>query len=258
MNGRIYIIKNTINDKVYIGQTLMSLEERLKQHINHSKSKNHYKLYQAMDEIGKDKFYIELLEDDVPINKLDEREIYWINFYNSCVNGYNTSKGGKARHDNKIQDIQVVFDYLDAGFMVREVASILEVHSSTINRMLKSNGYKTGSHYRCEDWRGDLFKIVDRSKVKVLLDQDLSYGEIANELHINKRTVGRIAKEFGISKRKRIDYSKIDLAAYEKDWSLYKQGLIQKQEINEKYGLNQNSYLILNRMIEQNKEKCID
>lgn len=39
--GYIYIIKNKINEKVYIGQTLRSVEERFKQHMkpsNHKKT----------------------------------------------------------------------------------------------------------------------------------------------------------------------------------------------------------------------------
>lgn len=36
MNGFIYIIKNTINSKVYIGQTRTSVEQRWREHLRHA------------------------------------------------------------------------------------------------------------------------------------------------------------------------------------------------------------------------------
>ena len=35
--GFVYIIRNTVNDKVYIGQTTQSIEERFKQHLRKNK-----------------------------------------------------------------------------------------------------------------------------------------------------------------------------------------------------------------------------
>ena len=47
--GSIYIIKNKINDKVYIGQTTQAVDERFKQHCKPSEHKRHkYTLYRAM------------------------------------------------------------------------------------------------------------------------------------------------------------------------------------------------------------------
>ena len=44
---KIYIIKNDINDKKYIGQTSKQLEERMKQHIiDYKKNVSDYKKYQ--------------------------------------------------------------------------------------------------------------------------------------------------------------------------------------------------------------------
>lgn len=109
--GYIYIIKNTCNNKVYIGQTTLSVEERFKQHLKPSQIKRcRYKLYKAMEKYGKENFYVETLESDVPYDKLDEREIYYINMYDSFHNGYNSTQGGDTKTIYKIDDIQEIVE----------------------------------------------------------------------------------------------------------------------------------------------------
>jgi predicted GIY-YIG superfamily endonuclease len=64
-NGKIYIVRNHINDMVYIGSTCQTLSRRMAEHRSNMNAnlKQHYKLYVAMREHGKEHFYIELLED---------------------------------------------------------------------------------------------------------------------------------------------------------------------------------------------------
>lgn len=52
--GSIYIIKNTVNDKVYIGQTTMTVHERFMVHMKPStaKLKRNCKLYNAVTKYG--------------------------------------------------------------------------------------------------------------------------------------------------------------------------------------------------------------
>lgn len=49
-----------------------------------------------MNKIGIDKFYIKELECDIPKDKLDEREKYYIEKFNSFYGGYNATVGGKG------------------------------------------------------------------------------------------------------------------------------------------------------------------
>ena len=69
--GKIYIIRNTQNSSTYIGSTCRTLAQRMAQHRRDMKKHQHFKLYQAMTELGKDAFYIELLED-YPCQKVEE------------------------------------------------------------------------------------------------------------------------------------------------------------------------------------------
>ena len=63
--GKIYCIRNTQTDDTYIGSTVQPLSKRMDKHrrtIDSIQSLN-AKVYQRMRELGKDCFYIELLED---------------------------------------------------------------------------------------------------------------------------------------------------------------------------------------------------
>ncbi len=88
----IYIIKNKINNKVYIGQTRKTIEARWKKHCQ-DMFRLDYLLYRAMRKYGVENFYIEEIEQCSP-EQLNEREIYWIAYYNSFHNGYNSTLGG--------------------------------------------------------------------------------------------------------------------------------------------------------------------
>lgn len=87
----VYKITNKINGKVYIGQTIRSLEVRLKQHLSRGESL----VSKAIKKYGLENFIIEQIDKANSIEDLNEKEIYWIDYYNSISpNGYNISKGG--------------------------------------------------------------------------------------------------------------------------------------------------------------------
>lgn len=80
--GYIYKIVNDINDKIYIGKTEKSIEKRFKEHCRDAFRKRNEKrpLYSAMRKYGIEHFHAELIEKT---DKSEEREIYWIDYFNS-------------------------------------------------------------------------------------------------------------------------------------------------------------------------------
>lgn len=95
MKGYIYKITNTINGKVYIGQTKQTIEQRFIQHKSHARTgQSHHKLARALRKYGDENFIIELVEV-CDYEMLNERERYWINIFNSIENGYNILLGGQ-------------------------------------------------------------------------------------------------------------------------------------------------------------------
>lgn len=139
MIGFIYIIKNTINNKVYIGQTKTSINQRWKEHIRHAKNGNQI-INRAMNKYGSDKFYIEILET-CDINDIDNREIYYIEKYDSTnkSKGYNVSIGGNTpKFKRKKIDIELIIDlYINKRNTLEEIANKFNVSRYIINSELK-------------------------------------------------------------------------------------------------------------------------
>lgn len=87
----VYIIKNTINNKVYVGSTFNTFSSRYITHKSRLKRNIHHSphLQNAWNKYGEDNFKfipLEPLEDDVIISK---REEILIKKYNSILDGYN-------------------------------------------------------------------------------------------------------------------------------------------------------------------------
>lgn len=99
----IYKITNTVNNKVYIGQTIRTLESRFARHIDDAIKNPHTlnKFHRAINKYGKDKFKIELIDEANTQDELNKKEKYWIKQYDSVKNGYNTAEGGEGGNTYK-------------------------------------------------------------------------------------------------------------------------------------------------------------
>jgi group I intron endonuclease len=99
-NGKVYFIRNTVNDKVYIGSSTQPLCKRMVQHRSNAKTQN-TTIYQNMREIGIKKFYIELLElcPCETKEQLNKREGELIREHNTVVDGYNSTIPGRTYNE---------------------------------------------------------------------------------------------------------------------------------------------------------------
>jgi group I intron endonuclease len=137
--GYIYKIFNDVNDKVYIGQTIRTIEIRWKEHCNNSELFD-YCLYKSIRKHGINKFHvvcvekIEIKNKTDLITKLDEREIYWIKYYDSFKNGYNETIGGKDNAPNKFPE-RPVLEYDLNGKLLYRYSSITDAgYSNNFSR----------------------------------------------------------------------------------------------------------------------------
>lgn len=89
--GIIYCARNIINNKRYIGQTTQKLSNRIKGHKYDAKNKDRGKtyFYKAIRKYGFNFFEWKILEKNIKINELNEKETYWIKHYDTVNNGYN-------------------------------------------------------------------------------------------------------------------------------------------------------------------------
>jgi len=94
----IYIITNTINEKIYVGQTWDIIQKRLSSHKCVG-GKHCTKLYNSLNKYGKNKFNIECIAMCTDQFTADYLEILYIKEYNSIANGYNLRSGGaRGKH----------------------------------------------------------------------------------------------------------------------------------------------------------------
>ena len=73
--GYIYKVTNTVNGKLYIGQTSRTIEVRWREHIQDAFGRNNkgfFALHRAIKKYGKDAFKIEQIEE-CDSSVLDER-----------------------------------------------------------------------------------------------------------------------------------------------------------------------------------------
>ena len=98
MSCGIYKIKNKVNGKVYIGQSI-DIEKRWQRHIGNINTSDEKKynlyLYQAIRKYGIENFEFSIIEE-CDQSLLDKKESYWIKYYNSHNKeyGYNLTDGG--------------------------------------------------------------------------------------------------------------------------------------------------------------------
>lgn len=102
----IYKIVNLINNKVYIGQS-KNISRRWGDHRRRYKTED-CSIYRAIRKYGIENFSFEVIEE-CDIEQLNEREIYWIQYYDSHnpLKGYNLTDGGNSSVPLKLTKNQV-------------------------------------------------------------------------------------------------------------------------------------------------------
>ena len=153
--GYIYKITNDVNDKIYIGQTSRDIDTRFDEHC--AETRGHSKLHNAIQKYGWTHFQIEEIEQ-VPLNQLDEREIYWINFFDSTNDekGYNISLGGNGNfasrdyHQILVVENNITFDSKEqfARLVSQTTSWSLRYLKTVISKVIDTDGDFLGYHFK--------------------------------------------------------------------------------------------------------------
>ena len=110
----IYKITNIQNNKVYIGQTIRSVQDRFNRHLNdalHNVIDTHFA--RAIRKYGKDNFSWEIIDTANTQEELTIKERYWIQYYNSAKEGYNETDaiskcGGNTYQSKTEKEMEVI------------------------------------------------------------------------------------------------------------------------------------------------------
>ena len=182
MRGFIYKITNKVNGKSYIGQTIQNVKERFYQHCatKCSQAILNMVIHKAINKYGKSNFTIEVIEE-VESTNLNDREKYWIRYYDSYNNGYNSTEGGQdgIKLFKNLDTESIVREY-KSGKSLREIGRLFNVDKQTIKDLLVRNNInlRTTRTYKLSQ--------KDREDIIKDLSLGLSRKEIISKWHISK------------------------------------------------------------------------
>lgn len=197
----IYKITNLINGKAYIGQSI-NIEGRWGQHLRKCK----YPCDAAIQKYGKENFSFEVLEE-CPRSKLNEREVYWIAYYDTYLGyGYNLTPGGDGA-DRVITISNEMFDKIinllqDTNLSMRTIAKICSVSSHAISAI-------NAGKMRVKDYFSyPIRKTFNKSKTPIHIDKDTllnmleitdyDYKTIGNIYSVTPERIRQICYEYQI------------------------------------------------------------
>lgn len=207
MYGIIY--KATFpNDKVYIGQTKYTLEQRKQQHYSHfKKSKNPKKdliITRAFNKYGFENVTWEII--DIANNKeeLDSKEIFWINYYRSYIgfsdaNGYNATLGGSLGERFSILNEKELYQCgleIKQGKSKKYIKEKYNLNDKQYNNISKGKQWRFYTKIAEVDYyMEEKSSVLTRFQVDKILREYKRHGDyqiLAKEIGCSNRTVYEI------------------------------------------------------------------
>lgn len=189
--GHIYKITNIINNKVYIGQTVKTVQKRFTQHKNNS-NKPYFSqivLYKAFNKYGIENFICEEIEE-VDNSLLDEREKYWIEYYDSYFNGYNSTVGGRAIQLYNWDIDDIIEKYLELK-SARKVAEFYKCDHNTIDNILNNNNV----HRFTQAEQKARIIIMEKEDIKLIFNNSSEAAQWIMDNGLTKSTEKRIVRQ---------------------------------------------------------------
>lgn len=150
----IYKIINKVNGKIYIGQS-NDIKRRWGEHRSKYKTENTL-LYQAMRKYGISNFIFSV-EEECPLDMLNEKEQYYIDFYQSHINGYNMNNVDRPQYVINNEIVQSIIDDLkNSNLSQNEIAKKFDISHSLVSQI------NTGKMWASKDLS---YPIRDNSKI---------------------------------------------------------------------------------------------
>lgn len=215
----IYKIENTLNHKVYIGQSV-HIEIRWKEHCRPSGDSV---IAKAIQKYGKENFTFQVLKE-CDIEQLDELELFYIKKFNSIVpNGYNVTDyiDGKPTlyiyYDQEILN-NIVNDLKENKLTILEISEKYDLTKDTIYRINSGKNHVnpnltypirivSGSskhdkkHYYCKECGAEITRAANLCKQCYALSNRKVDRPIREELKelIRKYPFTKVGEIYGVS-----------------------------------------------------------
>ena len=196
--GLIYM-RTSPSGKHYIGQTVKTEEQRWQEHcyeaFNCNQNNYNSKLNKAIRKYGADSFSVTILET-CKNEDMNEREQYWINYYDSYNNGYNSTIGGSG--GQKYQNNEIL-ELWEKGYNQKQIADILSCDRSTINKRiitLKSEEERINRH---DTTAANSLSSVEYDQILELWNNGKGIGEIHTITQHDKKVISNFLKKNGVT-----------------------------------------------------------
>jgi len=187
----IYRVVNKFNDKVYIGATTKSLEERKRDHAQKALKGKGSAFQEAIAKYSVDNFIWEEIDTAENLNILAEKEKKYIKFYDSNHTGYNSDEGGGFK--------KTVYQYDQDGNLIGTFSSLKEIETRLhIDKRRVSNACTHSSLCNGNFWsykENDTFQPPSDAKKRKVMQFDME-----NKLIQTYGSVSEASKMTGISK----------------------------------------------------------
>lgn len=209
-----YIYKHTFpNGKIYIGLSKQRQDKRFKYGLGYEKCPV---IYKAIQKYGWNSISSEIIEDNIStIEEANEREKYWIKYYNSYINfeksnGYNATIGGGGINQYDWEEIYK--EWLNGKSSV-EITNQFGICKDAITNVL--DAYNVSEEERKEH----LVKVqsksqrkFDRENIFKMWNDGMTSKEIQEKLKCSRDVVRRTLDEYNVSQEQRIKRSHEELA----------------------------------------------
>lgn len=203
----IYMYRNIINNKVYIGMT-NDTKARHKAHLRKMKTGNE-SIYQAFRKYGIDNFEYKVLENNLSREEANKLEIKYIEKYNSYYNGYNQTHGGENYNYIIVtEDMQnkIINMYTKDKLSKREICNELKYSYRLINEVLNTYAKDEVINRRPNM---AAYKAMSDDKIKEINEKFINQFykknvDIASEYNININTLNYILNDGAKDKKKQI------------------------------------------------------
>lgn len=206
----IYKYENKINHKIYIGQSV-DIKKRIREHRNAAFNINNKDynmvIHKAIRKYGENNFQIDILEECLK-EELNDKESYWIKYYDGYKQGYNATEGGDESHIHLGEPVELYDlkgNYVKEYSNAIEAAKALGVTKNTIYGILYGDRLSTKGYQikRKKDKKeikpyksrqGGKIPVLQYTKNNMFIKEWESAAKAARELNLDSSTICKCLK----------------------------------------------------------------
>lgn len=190
----IYKVTNQVNNKIYIGATTKSIEDRQKDHLKKVTKGKSYAFQNAIATYGIDNFKWEQIDTAITKDELAKKEKEYILEYNSKEKGYNSDSGGgiqKTVYQYNIKTGKLVNKYSNLTL----AGAVFGLSKQDLSKVCKG-------FYWTYDYIDKFVPLNDKRKKKVcqynlqgeFIKEFKSVAEASRQTGFNKTSIAKVCR----------------------------------------------------------------